>query len=351
MQAPAGTIPVREAHAFDVRELKTYLADKLPGVDGPLEVLQFKGGQSNPTFWLATADRAYVLRKKPPGDLLPSAHQIEREYRVISALAETDVPVPTARLLCEEAGVIGTPFYVMDHVEGRVFRDPALPKLAPTERAAVYDAMNATMAALHSVDYAAVGLADYGKVGGYLDRQVKRWSGQYEASKTDEVAEMETLLAWLADNIPAADEIAIAHGDFRLENMIFHPTEPKVLAVLDWELSTLGHPLSDLAYCCMLYHIAIPGVGGLVGLDLEAAGIPDEAAFLESYRQRTGRDEIEDWVFFQAFSFFRLAAIAQGVYKRGLQGNASSADALNFGQAVAMLAKLALGLIRKAGRL
>ena len=330
-----GTIDVREAHRFDEAVLETYLKKNLPGFEGPVSIRQFSGGQSNPTFKISTPSHAYVLRKKPPGKLLPSAHMIEREFRIFNALQDTDVPVPKAHLLCEDAEVIGTPFYVMDFIEGRVFTDNTLQELAPSERTKVYDEMNRVLAALHSVDYLAKGLADYGKPGNYFERQVRRWRDQYIASKTDEISSMENLMTYLQENLPQDETTTIVHGDYQLYNLMYHPSEPRVLAVLDWELSTLGHPMADLAYNCMKYHQA----GELAPLVFGGAtGIPTEQEFVQQYCARTGRDQVENWDFYLAFSFFRLAAIVQGVYKRGLQGNASSAQALSMKEVVVQTA-------------
>ncbi len=335
--------PVRDAHRFDEARLTTYLQDHLPGFAPPLSVRQFEGGQSNPTFLLETGGGAYVLRKKPPGNLLPSAHLVEREFRVMTALDGSGVAVPVMHLLCEDAGVIGTSFYVMEHIPGRVFRDPALPGMDGAERAALYDAMNDTLARLHAVDWRAAGLADFGKPERYLARQTDRWTRQYQASKTEDIAAMDSLIDWLPRHLPEDDDVAIAHGDFRLENLIFHPTEARVLAVLDWELSTLGHPLSDLAYNCMTYHFPARGISfpGLGGLDLDALGIPSEADYVAAYFARTGRDAIPDWPVFLAFSLFRMAAILQGVYARALQGNAASERAMQMAGMPALLAGIA----------
>jgi aminoglycoside phosphotransferase (APT) family kinase protein len=345
VEPPEIARPVREAHRFDVEALARWLRHNLPGFGATLVVRQFRGGQSNPTFWLTDGERAYVLRKKPPGKLLPSAHQVEREHRIMTALGPTDVPVPRTLALCEDASVIGTPFFVMAHVEGRIFWDVRLPDSAPAERSAIYRELARVLGALHRVDPAAVGLADYGKAGGYVERQVRRWTGQYEASRTETVEPMEALIRFLPANLPPGDETTLVHGDYRLDNLIFHPTEPRALAVIDWELSTLGHPLSDLAYTCMLYDVQLPRVGGLLGVDFDATGIPDEKSFVDTYRELTGRDAIGDWPYYKAFSLFRLAAIAQGVYRRGLDGNASSEDAALYGGAVRHLADIACRLV------
>ncbi|HUH83552.1 MAG TPA: phosphotransferase [Stellaceae bacterium] len=326
-------------HRFDEAGLQRFMAAHIEGFRPPLRVAQFRGGMSNPTFMLEDGGgRRYVLRKKPPGKLLPSAHAVEREYKVIAALAASDVPVARVYALCEDPAVIGQAFYVMAHVEGRVFRHYALPESAPAERAAVYDAMNDVLARLHRVDYARVGLADYGKAGGYAERQISRWSRQYEAAKTEDLPAMDALMRWLPAHLPAADETTIVHGDFRLENMIWHPREPRVLAVVDWELGTLGHPLADLAYNCLPWHVLDESRGSLMGLDA-GTGIPAETDYVAAYCRRTGREGIEDWRFYLVLSLFRLASISQGVYKRGLDGNASSPLAIERGTKARMLAE------------
>jgi len=282
-----------------------------------------------------------VLRKKPPGDLLPSAHAVEREYRVMRALAPTNVPVPDALALCTDESVAGKPFFVMRYVPSRIFWDPTLPEAASNEaRAAIYREYVGTLAMLHSVDHARIGLEDYGKTGGYVQRQIERWSKQYEASRTSDVPAMERLMAWLRGRSPANDETTLIHGDWRLDNLLYAPNEDEVLAIVDWELSTLGHPVSDLAYACMGYHFNMPGRGGLAGVDLASIGIPRENELVDMYCAQTGRASIADWPYFMAFGIFRLAAIAQGVYKRSLQGNASSDDASTYGAGVTMLAEL-----------
>lgn len=346
----AKVIDVRDNHRFDEAKLAAYLAGEIEGL-GALDVKQFAGGQSNPTFLLSSGDRRFVLRKKPPGKLLPSAHLVEREYRVIQALEGSGVPVPKAHLLCEDPEVIGTAFYVMDYVEGRIFASPELPGVAREARGPMYEAMAQTLARLHTVDYAAAGLGDFGKPSGYVARQVKRWSEQYAASATRDIPSMQALMTWLPENIPADEQTTIAHGDFRPGNLLFHPTEPRVVAVLDWELATLGHPLGDLGYFLMAYRL--PNFGkelpGLLGVDLEALGIPDQASFVAKYAEHAGRDLPEDLDFFVGFSLFRLAAIAQGVYQRSLQGNASDAKASMFGDAAMLLADLAWSIVSPAG--
>ena len=340
---------VRANHRFDEARLEKYLAEKMPGFRGPLEVLQFAGGQSNPTFMLRAGDARFVMRKKPPGVLLQSAHQVEREYRIITALANTDVPVPRTHLLCADPSIIGTPFFIMDYVEGRIFVDLLLPDSSRAERAAIYDSMNATMALLHKVDYNAVGLGDYGRPQAYVARQVARWTKQYEASIIDPIPEMDRLIEWLPKHIPADDETTIAHGDFRLGNLIVHPTEPRVVAVLDWELSTLGHPLADLAWNCLAYHYP-PGTdegGNFADHDLKALGIPNEEDYLAAYCRRTGRASVPDFMFFVVFSLFRGAAIAQGIAMRAKIGTASAPDAAERGKRAGISAQIAWDLAQK----
>ena len=325
--------PVREAHRFDEAALGRHLEAKLPEAGRLLGVQQFEGGQSNPTFLLECDRARLVLRKKPPGKLLPTAHQIDREYRVMGALENTAVPVPKMRLLCEDPEVIGTAFYLMDHISGRIFRDPTLPGVDREQRSAIYAEMVRVLAELHGVDWAAVGLGDFGKPSGYMARQISRWSQQYQAAKTEDIASMDRLMEWLPAHLPEGDATTIAHGDFRLDNMIFHPTEPKVLGLLDWELATLGHPLCDVAYSCMVYHVELLHRPSLKNLGPDS-GVPSEAEYVARYCRLTGRERIDDWSFFLAFSLFRSASIIQGVYKRGLQGNASSATALELGSLV-----------------
>ncbi len=311
---------VRANNRFDVAALEAWLRPRIEGLAGPLEVRQFSRGASNPTFLLTAGERRFVLRKKPPGTLLASAHQVDREYRVMKALGATGFPVPVMRALCEDDGVIGQAFYVMDFLEGRIFRDARLPGLAPNERGAIYDDLNATLARLHQVDWRAAGLADYGKPGNYFERQIGRWTRQYRGAQTETIADMERLIEALPARIPADDTVTIAHGDYRPENVMFHLTEPRVIAVLDWELSTLGHPLADLAYNCILYHSQSESWGTLMDVDLAAAGIPGEADYVAAYCRRTGRAGVDDFAFYLAFSMFRLASIGQGVFKRNLDG-------------------------------
>ena len=341
---PKNAGPVREAHRFDESRLDAWMAENVEGYTGGLQVCQFKGGQSNPTYWLADRERQYALRKKPPGKLLQSAHAVDREYRVMRALGDTDVPSATMYALCEDDSVIGTAFFVMEYVQGRIFWNVQLPALEQPERRAIYEELARVLAAIHSVDIGAVGLSDYGRPDAYVARQVKRWTKQYLASQTADVEPMNTLIDWLPANIPDDEATALVHGDYRLDNIIFHPSEPRALAVIDWELSTLGHPLSDLAYTCMLYDVMLPKIGGLAGVDFKKSGIPDEDAFVARYCALVGRDGVPDLSYYKAFSVFRLAAIAQGVYKRSLDGNASSTEAAMFGAAVPHLAGIGCGL-------
>jgi aminoglycoside phosphotransferase (APT) family kinase protein len=335
-QANVGTRAVSEQHRFDEAALVAWLSKHVAGFQGPLTVSQFKGGQSNPTYKLDTPHRSYVMRAKPgpAAKLLPSAHAVEREYRVMKALAATDVPVAAMHALCEDESVIGRAFYIMDHVEGRVLWDLSLPSLDPKARAANYDEMNRVLATLHRVSPAAVGLGDYGKPGNYFERQISRWSKQYVASVTQPIPAMDSLMAWLPAHIPASardeSEVSIVHGDYRLDNMIFHAQEPRVVAVLDWELSTLGHPLADFSYHCMPWHIPLSTGRGMAGLDLVALGIPSEHEYIQRYAERTGRDANAmqaDWPFYLAYNLFRIAAILQGIAKRVEDGTASSAQA------------------------
>ena len=341
---PENAKPVRDAHRFDESRLDEWMAAHVDGYTGSLQVRQFKGGQSNPTFWLADRERQYALRKKPPGKLLQSAHAVDREYRVMHALRDTDVPTAKMFGLCEDDSVIGTSFFVMEYVPGRLLWNVQLPELDSAERRAIYHELARVLAAIHRVDVDAVGLSDFGRPDGYVARQVKRWTKQYVASQTADIEPMDVLIDWLSANVPDDDATALVHGDYRLDNLIFHPTEPRALAVIDWELSTLGHPLSDLAYTCMLYDVSLPKIGGLEGVDFETSGIPSEEAFVARYCELVGRDGVPDLGYYKAFSLFRLAAIAQGVYKRSLQGNASSTEAAMFGAAVPHLAGIACGL-------
>jgi aminoglycoside phosphotransferase (APT) family kinase protein len=346
-----GTAAVQARHRFDVARLESYLAGKIAGFRGPIEATQFKGGQSNPTYLLATPSGRYVMRAKPApaAQLLPSAHAVDREFRVMRALGGAGFPVPRMHVLCEDESVIGRAFYVMEHVEGRVLWDQSLPGMTPADRAAIYDEMNRVIALLHRIDYAAIGLGDYGRPGNYLARQIDRWSRQYRASETERIDAMERLIEWLPSHVPPGEETAIVHGDYRLDNLIFHPTEPRILAVLDWELSTLGHPLADFAYHCMSWHIAPGKFRGIAGLDLAALGIPQEADYIAAYRRRTGRGGIEHWEFYLAYNLFRLAAILQGIMKRALDGTAASEAALDAGARARPLAELGWQHAQRAG--
>ena len=340
-----------DPNALDQAALAPYLEAEVPGFSGLLSIEKFGSGQSNPTYLLTAKSGRYVLRTKPPGQLLRSAHQVDREFRIMKALAGAAVPVPGMLHLSGEDTPIGRMFYVMAFVDGRIFWDPALPEIASNaERAAIYDAMNATLAALHDVDPAAVGLGDFGKPGSYFERQLGRWTSQYHATETDAVPDMDRLIRWLEEHIPADDGVvSLVHGDYRLDNMIFAPDRPQVLAVLDWELSTLGHPYADLAYQCMQWRLPhSSGFRGLGGIDRKAIGLPPEEEYVAAYCRRRGIGGIDNWTALLAFSFFRLAAICQGVYKRALDGNASNPEkAKMYGEAVKLLSGLAVELIDK----
>jgi aminoglycoside phosphotransferase (APT) family kinase protein len=343
--ANIGTTAVREAHRFDVDALLGWMVDKVEGFVGPLTVEQFKGGQSNPTYKLITAARSYVLRRKPPGELLKGAHAVEREAKVLTGLEKAGFPVPHVFGLCTDDAVIGTWFYVMDMVEGRIFWDATLPGIATADRPAYFGAMNTVLAQLHSIDHESVGLGDYGRPGNYFERQIARWSKQYLADvDAGRNADMDRLIEWLPANIPAGDETTIVHGDCRIDNMIFHPTEPKILAVLDWELSTLGHPLADFAYNAMMYHMPPHIVAGLAGADLAALNLPSEAAYVTAYCAKTGRRDIPNYAFYIAFNFFRMAAIFHGIKGRVIRGTASSAQAAERAAVFPELARIAWGL-------
>jgi aminoglycoside phosphotransferase (APT) family kinase protein len=341
--------PVSAAHRFDEARLDRWMAANVPGYGGDLTVSQFAGGASNPTFLLTSAGHRYVLRKKPPGVLLSSAHQVDREYRVMAALRDTAVPVPVMRGLCDDPDVIGTGFYVMDYLEGRIFRDARLPGVSPADRAAIYDQLNEVLAVLHGVDWQAVGLEGYGRPGNYFERQIARWTRQYRDTPLPPVPAMETLIEQLPRHIPADDSVTIAHGDYRLENVMFHPTEPRLIAVLDWELSTIGHPLADLAYSAFLWHSDKVSWGTLEGVDFATSGIPTEQQWIDAYRARTGRGPIEGWNFLMAFSVFRLASISHGVHARGLAGTTPIAQAAGAASenAAPHLAEMALALLHR----
>jgi aminoglycoside phosphotransferase (APT) family kinase protein len=344
-----GVKPVEERHRFDAARLAQYLRGRIEDWRGELSVEQFKGGQSNPTYRITAGGKRYALRRKPPGRLLPSAHAVDREYRVIKALHSVGFPVAKPYVLCEDDSVIGTAFYVMDCVEGRVLWDQALPGMTRAERAAIYDELSRVIALLHGIDYRAVGLEDFGKPGDYIARQVSRWSKQYQASETQKIAAMDNLIAWLPKNIPAGGETSVVHGDYRLDNTIFHPSEPRILAVLDWELSTLGHPLADFSYHCMSWHIQPGKFRGIAGLDHEALGIPTERQYIDLYCRRTGRAGIDPstWDYYMAYNLFRMAAILQGIAKRVLDGTAASTHAAEAGSRAPMLAELGWAQVEK----
>jgi len=346
-----GTRALSGTSAFDIATLTAWLEQNLEGFAGPLTVEMFKGGQSNPTYKLITPGKSYVMRSKPGpvAKLLPSAHAIEREFAVMRGLKGTDVPVPHMHVLCEDESVIGRAFYIMEFMQGRVLWDQSLPGMTPAERGAIYDEMNRVIAALHSVPFAERGLADYGKPGNYFDRQIGRWSKQYRASVTQPIPEMDRLMEWLPAHMPtsARDEshVSIVHGDYRLDNLMFHPTEPRVIAVLDWELSTLGHPLADFSYHCMAWNIPTGSFRGIGGLDLASLGIPSEDEYIARYCERTGITTPEalrpDWSFYMAYNMFRIAAILQGIAKRVEAGTASSAQAKASGEGARPMAELA----------
>ena len=351
MEEYTGTRAVADSHAFDIAALEAYLKRELLGFDGPLSVEQFKGGQSNPTYKLQTPQRAFVMRSKPGpvAKLLPSAHAIEREFRIMKALSGSEVPVAQMLLLCEEEAVIGRVFYIMEFMDGRVFWEQSLPGLPREKRGEIYDEMNRVIAALHRIDVAAAGLSDFGKPGNYFERQIGRWSKQYVASATDTITEMDALIKWLPAHLPAssldASQITVVHGDYRLDNLVFHRDEPKIIAVLDWELSTIGHPLADFSYHCMAWHIPPGTFRGIGGLDYAALGIPPEAEYVRRYCERTGRPDpqalMADWNFYLAYNLFRLASITQGIAKRVVDGIASSAQAKATGAATRPLAQMA----------
>ena len=334
-------------HTLDIEKLSDYLTQQLDEFTGIKKSKKFNTGQSNPTYLLETAEKKYVLRKKPPGELLPSAHAVDREYRIIKALEETKVPVPRTVFLCNDESIIGTIFYVMEFVDGRIFWDPTLPEIDENKRMKVYEETVRIMAELHKIDVEKAGLLDFGKPGNYFERQVGRWIKQYRAAETESYPEVETLIAWLEKTMPDDDGlISIVHGDYRLYNMIFDHREERMLALLDWELSTIGHPYADLAYQCMNWHIPQIGITpGLAGINLEKLGIPSEDDYVSNYCSKMGINSIPNWSFYLAFGFFRLAGIAQGVYKRSIQGNASADNAKELGAAVPILGKIALSIV------
>jgi len=337
-----GVKPVEERHRIDAGRLEDFLKRNVEGFRGPLQIEQFKGGQSNPTYRITAGGKRYALRRKPPGKLLPSAHAVDREYRVIKALHGVGFPVARPYVLCEDDAVIGTAFYLMDCVEGRILWDQSLPGMSRAGRRAIWDELNRVIALLHGVDYKAAGLESFGKAGSYIERQIGRWTKQYIASETGKIEAMDNLIAWLPKNIPPAGEITIVHGDYRLDNTVFHPTEPRILAVLDWELSTLGDPLADFSYHCMSWHTPPAKFRGIAGLPLEELGIPSEREYAEMYFKRTGRKSVDPstWDYYMAYNLFRIAAILQGIAKRVLDGTAASEHAREAGSRAPLMAEL-----------
>ena len=338
---------VRDAHRFDETKLNAFLEERIPDYEGPLEVRQFEGGQSNPTFQLITPKKTFVMRKQPPGELLPSAHQVDREFKVMDALWDTAVPVPKMYLLNEDTEIVGTKFYVMEMVEGRLFTETRLPQLPKEQRKSLYEDLARVLAELHKVDAEKVGLGEFGRPGNYYERQINRWSKQYLASQTEQIEAMDNLMAWLPDNIPDASSSTIVHGDFRLGNVLVHPKQPKIVAVLDWELSTLGDGLADLGYMCQEYHGDSESPDGLAGANLEELGIPNESRILHTYCEQRGIEKIENWEFYLIYNMFRSAGIIQGVYKRGLDGNASSDKALEYKEAARLRSERAWALVEQ----
>jgi aminoglycoside phosphotransferase (APT) family kinase protein len=329
--------------------LESWMGENIEGFRGPLAAEQFEGGQSNPTYRLRAGSGSYVLRRKPMGQLLPSAHQVDREYRVMRALSDTAVPVPRVYALCEDDAVIGSAFYVMEFLEGRIFWDPRLPGLIAAERQAMFQSMNAVIAALHSVDYAAVGLTEFGRPGNYLARQIARWSRQYQASETEQQPAMDQLIEWLPRHLPPEGEARIVHGDYRIDNLIYHPIEPRVIGVLDWELSTIGDPLADFAYHAMAWRVTPELFRGLASVELVSLGIPSEEEYVAAYCWRTGRGRSPYWEFYMVYSLFRLAAIMQGIAKRAIDGTAASREAVELGRKARPTGEQAWALARSLG--
>jgi aminoglycoside phosphotransferase (APT) family kinase protein len=338
-----------EQHDLPLARLEAWMRDHIDGFRGPLAAEQFEGGQSNPTYKLLSGAGSYVLRRKPLGQLLPSAHAVDREYRVMRALEETAVPVPRVYVLCEDHAVIGSTFFVMQFLDGRIFWDPRLPGLAPAERRAMFQSMNSVIAALHSVDHVAVGLAEFGRPGNYMARQIARWSRQYQASETEPQPAMDRLIEWLPRHLPPEGEPRIVHGDYRIDNLIFHLTEPRVIGVLDWELSTTGDPLADFAFHVMAWRVTPELFRGLAAVDLAALGIPSEDEYVAAYSERTGRSRSPHWEFFMVYSLFRLAAIMQGIAKRALEGTAASPEARDLGRKARPTGEQAWALARSLG--
>ncbi|MGI9374069.1 MAG: phosphotransferase family protein [Hyphomicrobiales bacterium] len=348
-----GTKPVVQAHRIDETRLAQFMTNHIEGFKGPIEVEQFKGGQSNPTYCITATSGKYVLRRKPPGKLLKSAHAVDREYRVISALKAQDFPVPKPHVLCTDDSVLGTMFYIMDFADGRVVWNPHVPDVSREHRAAIFDSLNATIAQLHAIDPDYAGLSDFGKPGGYVARQIDRWSKQYKASETQKVVEMDKLMAWLPDACPEDSDVAVVHGDFRLDNAVLHKTEPDIIAVLDWELSTLGDPIADFTYHMMQWHMppsnSGAGVGSLIGHDLDELGIPSMEDYIERYCERTGRSEIGNFDFYFAYNFFRMGAIFQGIVGRVRDGTAANPNAAAMESQVAPMAEVAWRYAKRAG--
>jgi aminoglycoside phosphotransferase (APT) family kinase protein len=336
-------------HDLSLDPLEAWLSRHVEGFRGPVAAERFAGGQSNPTYKLEAGSGEYVLRRKPPGPLLPSAHAVDREFRVMRAIAETAVPVPRVYALCEDDAVIGSAFYVMEHLDGRIFWDQRLPGIAPAERSAMFDSMNTVIAALHSIDYQAVGLGDFGRPGNYMARQIARWSRQYRASETEAITAMDRLTEWLPQHLPPEAPPAIVHGDYRMDNLVFHKIEPRIIGVLDWELSTIGDPLADFAYHCLTWRVTPELFRGLAGIDFAALGIPDEPAYVAAYCRRTGRDAIPGWEFYMVYSLFRIAAILQGIARRAIDGTAASPDATEQGRLARPLAEQAWALAQSLG--
>ena len=336
-------------HDLSLNPLEAWLSRHVEGFRGPVAAERFAGGQSNPTYKLEADSGEYVLRRKPPGPLLPSAHAVDREFRVMRAIAETAVPVPRVYALCEDDAVIGSAFYVMEHLDGRILWDQRLPGIAPAERSAMFDSMNTVIAALHSIDYQAVGLGDFGRPGNYMARQIARWSRQYRASETEAITAMDGLIEWLPQHLPPEAPPAIVHGDYRMDNLVFHKIEPRVIGVLDWELSTIGDPLADFAYHCLTWRVMPELFRGLAGIDFAALGIPDEPAYVAAYCRRTGRDAIPGWEFYMVYSLFRIAAILQGIAKRAIDGTAASPDATEQGRLARPLGVQAWALAQSLG--
>jgi aminoglycoside phosphotransferase (APT) family kinase protein len=345
-----GTGEVQEKNRFDTASLEAYMLGNVEGFSGPLIVEQFKGGQSNPTFLLSAGGKKYVLRRKPPGKLLPSAHAVDREYRVITALRNSHVPVARTYCLCQDDSVIGTWFYIMDYVAGNIAWDPSFPGMENSRRREIYRDMNRVISRLHKVDYIDAGLADFGRTGNYMERQIGRWIKQYRAAETERMEDMEQLIDWLPQNVPPGEETSIVHGDYRLDNIILHSDKPLIAAILDWELSTLGHPLADFAYHCMNWHVPYSEYKGLGGLDLRALGIPTEGDYVAEYCRNSGREIVPpaEWDFYMAYSFFRIAAMSQGIKARALDGSASNRRAVEYGARTPRYAQLGRMQMEKA---